>query len=96
VSAVWVLHPLAKRLGLLKALGQSRTAKLALWLILESVIAQGSRLSTEFLKWAYRYPEDGPTGESQADGDPPMPITGQGRQGARLGVEICTDITALG
>jgi transposase len=45
VGAVWVLHQLAKRLGLVKALGQSRTAKLALWLVLASVIAQGSRLS---------------------------------------------------
>jgi transposase len=45
VGAVWVLHQLAKRLGLVKALGQSRSAKLALWLVLASVIAQGSRLS---------------------------------------------------
>jgi transposase len=45
VGAVWALHQLAKRLGLVKALGQSRTAKLALWLVLASVIAQGSRLS---------------------------------------------------
>ncbi len=45
VGAVWVLHQLAKRLGVVKALGQSRTAKLALWLVLASVIAQGSRLS---------------------------------------------------
>src|SRR5918999_1722363 len=45
VGAVWVLHQLAKRLGLVKALGQSRPAKLALWLVLASVIAQGSRLS---------------------------------------------------
>jgi hypothetical protein len=45
VGAVWVLHQLAKRLGLVKAVGQSRTAKLALWLVLASVIAHGSRLS---------------------------------------------------
>src|SRR5918999_2041533 len=45
VGAVWVLHQLAKRLGLVKALGQSRPAKLALWLVLASVIAQGSLLS---------------------------------------------------
>jgi Transposase DDE domain len=45
VGAVWALHPLAKRLGLVQALGPSRTAKLALWLALASVIAQGSRLS---------------------------------------------------
>ena len=45
MGAVWVLHQLAQRLGLVKALGQSRPAKLALWLVLASVIAQGSRLS---------------------------------------------------
>lgn len=45
VGAVWVFHQLAQRLGLVKALGQSRPAKLALWLVLASVIAQGSRLS---------------------------------------------------
>jgi len=45
VGAVWVLHPLAQQRGLVKALGQSRPAKLALWLVLASVIAQGSRLS---------------------------------------------------
>ena len=45
VGAVWVLHQLAQQLGLVKALGQSRPAKLALWLVLASVIAQGSRLS---------------------------------------------------
>jgi transposase len=45
VGAVWVLHQLAKRLGLVKALGQGRTATLALWLVLANVIAPGSRLS---------------------------------------------------
>jgi transposase len=44
-GAVWVLHQLAQQLGLVKALGQSRPAKLALWLVLASVIGQGSRLS---------------------------------------------------
>ena len=45
VGAVWVFHQLAQRLGLVKALGQSRPAKLALGLVLASVIAPGSRLS---------------------------------------------------
>ena len=45
VGAVWVLHQLSQRLGINKALGQSREAKLVLWLILATVIEQGSRLS---------------------------------------------------
>jgi hypothetical protein len=45
VGAVWVLYHVAKRLGLVKALGQSRAAKLALWLVFATVIEQGSRLS---------------------------------------------------
>jgi transposase len=53
VGAVWVLDQLAKRLGLVKALGQSRPAKLALWLVLASVIAQGSRLSAVRLAQAH-------------------------------------------
>src|SRR5918992_1686296 len=45
VGAVWVLPPLAKRRGLVKALGQSRTAKLALWLVFGGVISASSPLS---------------------------------------------------
>jgi hypothetical protein len=45
VGAVWVLNQLAKQLGISKALGHSREAKLALWLVLACVIEQGSRLS---------------------------------------------------
>jgi transposase len=45
VGAVWVLHQLAQQLGVVKALGQSRPAKLALWRVLASLIAQGARLS---------------------------------------------------
>ena len=45
VGAVWVLNQLAKRLGISKALGPSREAKLAVWLVLATVIEQGSRLS---------------------------------------------------
>jgi hypothetical protein len=46
VGAVWVLHQLAKWLGIVQALGPSRAAKLALWLVFATVIAQGSRLAS--------------------------------------------------
>jgi transposase len=45
VGAVWVLNQLAKQLGISKALGHSREAKLSLWMVLACVIEQGSRLS---------------------------------------------------
>ena len=45
VGAVLTLQQLAKRIGLTNALGNSREAKLSLWLVLATVIAQGSRLS---------------------------------------------------
>ena len=45
VGAVWILDQLAKQLGISKALGSSREAKLALWLVLATVIEQESRLS---------------------------------------------------
>jgi hypothetical protein len=45
VGAVGLLLPLAKRLGLSRALGRSRPAQLILWLVMASVIEQGSRLS---------------------------------------------------
>ena len=45
VGAVWVLNQLAKQLGITQALGRSRMATLALWLVLATVIEQGSRLS---------------------------------------------------
>ena len=45
VGAVWLLHQLAKRLGLVKTLGHSREAKLILWLIYATLIEPGSRLS---------------------------------------------------
>ena len=44
VGAVWVLNQLAKQLGITQALGRSRAATLALWLVLATVIEQGSRL----------------------------------------------------
>jgi transposase len=45
VGAVWVFAKLAKRLGITKALGTSRDAKLSLWLVMAALIGQGSRLS---------------------------------------------------
>jgi transposase len=45
VGAVWVLNQLAKQLGITQALGRSRPATLTLWLVLATVIEQGSRLS---------------------------------------------------
>ena len=45
VGAVWVLNQLAKNLGISKALGNSREAKLSLWMVLATAIEQGSRLS---------------------------------------------------
>ena len=45
VGAVLTLQQLSKRIGLTTALGNSREAKLSLWLVLATVIAQSSRLS---------------------------------------------------
>ena len=45
VGAVFVLHSIAKRLGIAAALGTTQQAKRALWQVLARVIDQGSRLS---------------------------------------------------
>lgn len=45
IGAVWLLHQLAKRIGLYQALGHTRQGKLILWLVIACVIGQGSRLS---------------------------------------------------
>lgn len=45
VGAVWVLHQLAKRLGIEKALGRRKEAKLALWMVIAALIGSVSRLS---------------------------------------------------
>ncbi len=45
VGAVYALQTVAKRLGLVQALGRKRESGLALWLILARLIDQGSRLS---------------------------------------------------
>jgi transposase len=44
-GAVWLLHQLAGRLGIIDALGSDRAGKLALWQVLARAIDQGSRLS---------------------------------------------------
>lgn len=45
VGAVWLLKQTAKKLGVLKALGNSRESKLVQWLVMAAMIEQGSRLS---------------------------------------------------
>lgn len=45
VGSILTLQQLSKRIGLTTALGNNREAKLSLWMVLATVIAQGSRLS---------------------------------------------------
>jgi transposase len=45
VGAVWLLYQLAKRLGIVKAMGRSVKAKLSLWMVIATVIGSVSRLS---------------------------------------------------
>jgi transposase len=45
VGAVYVLHQVAKKIGIDECLGKSREGRLALWQIIARVVAQGSRLS---------------------------------------------------
>ena len=45
IGAVWLLYQLAKKIGIIKALGNTRNAKLSLWMVFAAIIAQGSRLS---------------------------------------------------
>lgn len=45
IGAVWLLHQLARRFGLVKALGNSEEAKRSLWLVIAAVIGSVSRLS---------------------------------------------------
>ena len=45
VGAVWTVFTVAKRLGIVDALGSTRSGKLALWQVISRVIDQGSRLS---------------------------------------------------
>ena len=45
VGAVWLLHHMAKRLGIAEALGRCADARLALWMVIAAVIGSVSRLS---------------------------------------------------
>jgi hypothetical protein len=45
IGAVWLLYQLAKRLGIVKAMGLSINAKLSLWMVIAAVIGSVSRLS---------------------------------------------------
>jgi transposase len=45
VGSVYVVHEIAKRLGIVAALGTDHNARLALWQIIARIIDQGSRLS---------------------------------------------------
>ena len=45
IGAVWLLHQLAKQIGIAESLGNSQKAKLILWLIYARFLNQGSRLS---------------------------------------------------
>jgi len=45
VGAVWLLNQMAKRLGIVKALGNSGEARLSLWMVIACVIGCVSRLS---------------------------------------------------
>ncbi|MBE9573104.1 MAG: IS1634 family transposase [Proteobacteria bacterium] len=45
VGVVWLLYQLAKRTGIVAALGRCREARLALWMVISAVIGSVSRLS---------------------------------------------------
>ena len=45
VGGVWLIYDMARQLGIVKTLGNSRQGKLALWQVIARVIDQGSRLS---------------------------------------------------
>jgi hypothetical protein len=53
VGAVWTVYDVARRLGIERALGDTRAGRLALWQVIARVIAQGSRLSAVRLARAH-------------------------------------------
>ncbi len=53
IGSVYVLYAIAKRLGIIDALGDSFHAKLTLWLLIARIIEQGSRLSATRLNAQY-------------------------------------------
>ena len=56
-GSIHTVYQVAKELGIVKALGTSSPAKLALWQIISRVIEQGSRLSSVRLGRSYALPE---------------------------------------
>ena len=53
VGAVWAVYQVAKRLGVVNALGNDFAGKLAMWQVIARVIDQGSRLSAVRLAQAH-------------------------------------------
>jgi transposase len=53
VGGVWVVYQIAKRLGIVTALGNNRQGQLALWQVISRVLEQGSRLSSVRLAETY-------------------------------------------
>lgn len=53
MGGIYVLYSIAKRLGIVEALGNSFHGKLALWLIFSRILEQGSRLSATRLNSQY-------------------------------------------
>ena len=53
IGSVWVVYEVAKRLGIVDALGHGRQGQLALWQIIARVLEQGSRLSAVRLAKTY-------------------------------------------
>src|SRR3989475_12978437 len=47
VGAIWTVYEVARRLGIVAALGTDFSGKLALWQVIARVIDQGSRLSAD-------------------------------------------------
>ena len=53
IGGVWVIYQVAKRLGIVEALGNGQNGKHALWQIIARVLEQGSRLSSVRLNETY-------------------------------------------
>lgn len=53
IGGVWVIYEMAKRLGIVNALGKNRQGQLALWQVIARVLEQGSRLSAVRLDKTY-------------------------------------------
>lgn len=46
IGAVWLLHHIARRIGLIDAIGDTKEGRLALWQVIARTLDQGSRLSS--------------------------------------------------